>query len=142
MGKQADCPERRSICPATFSGNLYFRQKHPTTMPGQKQPTRAFNFAAKKPTMDEILASSAQLNRTSRDFLKVDLQTALTFSSIALQSTDDSVKRERNRRNARRGYDMIVRLLDRVSLTDDDAQHMTRNLVRLKTELQQLGETF
>jgi hypothetical protein len=111
-------------------------------VPRTKLPTRGFSFAAKKPTVDELLAAGAQLNRTSTDFLKVDLQTALTFSGIALQSADDPVKRQRNRKNARRGYDMIVRLVEKVSLTDDDVQYMTRNLHRLKTDLQQLGETF
>ena len=92
--------------------------------------------------MDELLTSYAQLNRTTADFLKVDLQTALTFSGIALQHGTDSVKKERNRRNARRGYDTILRLLERVSLDDHDARHLKHNLRRLKTELQELGETF
>jgi hypothetical protein len=111
-------------------------------MPSTKDPSEAFSFAAKRPTVDELLSVSAQLNRTSTDFLKVDLETALTFSSIALQSLDDPIKRQRNRRNARRGYDVIVRLMVRVSLTEDDARHIDLNLQRLKRELQQLGETF
>jgi hypothetical protein len=108
----------------------------------KKPPTRAFRFAAKKPTVDEILKVGAELNRTGTDFLKVDLKTALSFSNFALQSVDDPTKRQRNRRNARRAYDTVLRLLKRVSLSDDDAQRMNRNLERLKTELQHLGETF
>jgi len=111
-------------------------------MPGKKPPTQELNFAAKKPTVDEILALGAQLNRTSTDFLKVDLETALTFAGIALQNASDSVKRQRNQRNARRGYDMIVRLVGKVALSDEDTRFLARNLSRLKTELQQLGETF
>lgn len=100
------------------------------------------NFAAKKPGMDEILSSAAQLNRTSIDFLKIDLQTALTFSQIALQSNADAEKRRRNRKNARKGYDTIVRLAEKVSLSDRDGRYISRNLERLKSELQQLGEIF
>jgi hypothetical protein len=111
-------------------------------MPWKEEPTREFDFAAKKPTVDEWLASRDQLNRTSTDFLKIDLETALTFSSIALQNAMNTVKRQRNQRNARVGYDTIVRLIEKVTLTDEETRFMVRNLQRLKTELQQLGETF
>ena len=92
--------------------------------------------------MDEILASGARLNRTLKDFLKLDLQTSLTFSGLALQSTDDPAKRQRNRQHARHGYDTITHLLDRVALDRSDARAITRDLRRLKSELRQLGETF
>jgi hypothetical protein len=111
-------------------------------MPKQKPPSQRVNFAASKPTADQFLAASAELNRTSTDFLKVDLETALTFSGIALQSNNDEGKRRRNRINARRGYDMILHLARKVSLSQDDAEVMSHKLKRLKSELQSLGETF
>jgi hypothetical protein len=111
-------------------------------MPGKEQLTWGFNFVAKKPTMDELLTSRDELNRTSADFLKVDLETALTFSGIALQNAANSIKRQRNQRNARLGYDTIVRLIQKVTLSDEEIRSMAGKLQRLKTELQQLGETF
>jgi hypothetical protein len=111
-------------------------------MPRQKRPNRELNFVARKPSIDEILTAASELNRTSTDFLKIDLQTALTFSRIALENNTDNEKRRRNRRNARRGYDTIIRLIKRVSLSDGDAKFMSYNLERLKSELRQLGEVF
>lgn len=91
--------------------------------------------------MDELLASRNQLNRASVNFLKVEAETALTFAGIALQS-QDSVKRLRNRRLARKAYDKILQLQDRVSLSQDDAQDLAEDLARLRSELSQLGEVL
>jgi hypothetical protein len=123
-------------------GNPVSEWAHPKHMPRRRRPTREPNFAAKKPSMNEIISAGAQLNRTSIDFLKVDLQTALTFSKIALQSDGDAERRRRNCRNAHKAYDTIVRLAGRVSFSDGDARYISRNLERLKSELQKLGETF
>jgi hypothetical protein len=111
-------------------------------MPRGKSPTRELNLAAKRPTIDQFLAVNIELNRTRAEFLKVDVQTALTFAAIALQSENDLGKRRRNQRNARRGYDTILRLVQKVSLNEADAEMLTRNLGRLKSELQELGESF
>jgi hypothetical protein len=94
-----------------------------------------------KPTVDELVASLGQLNRASAEFLKTDVETALIFTSIALQ-TEDFSKRQRNRQNARRGYDTVVRLAGRIRLSDDDEQFLTERLARLKSELQRLGEVL
>jgi hypothetical protein len=98
-------------------------------------------YAALKPTVDELLDSLGQLKRTSTEFLKTDIETALTFSSIAAQ-TEDLQKKHRNRQHARRGYDTILRLSSRVKLSDDDEQLLSEKLMRLKAELQRLGEVF
>jgi hypothetical protein len=98
-------------------------------------------YAALKPTVNELLLSLGELNRTSAEFLKTDVETALTFSSIALQ-TEDLSKRQRNRRNARKGYDTILRLARRVRLSTDDEQFLSEKMGRLKSELQRLGEVF
>ena len=73
------------------------------------------------------------------NFLKTDLNTALTFSAIALQARETS-KRERMREHARKAYDTVVRLMRRVELTPPDAQFLARNLKRLRAELISLGE--
>ena len=110
-------------------------------MPQQKPKTLEPSYAAPRPTTGDLLATAAESNRVSIDFLKVDLQTALTFSELALQSPD-GIKRNRNRRNARRGYDTILRLIDKVSLSDSDARSLGGQLLRLKSDLEELGETF
>lgn len=97
--------------------------------------------AAAKPTVDEILASKSRVNKVSTDFLKLDLQTALTFTGLALE-TDDGLKKERNRRAARKAYDTILHLIDRVTLTDDQAEFFEKNLVQLKSDLVKLGESL
>jgi hypothetical protein len=107
-----------------------------------RNPAVGHSFAATRPTVDQFLALLAEINRTSVDFLKTDVETALTFSAIALQSSGNTKRRHRNRSSARRGYDTIVRFIERVPLTDDDAQFLLRKLERLKLELQSLGETF
>ena len=98
-------------------------------------------YQAPKPTIDQLLDVGKDFNRVSTDFLRVDVATALTFSGIALQ-TDDAVKRQRNRRAARRAYDTIRRFAKHVTLASDDAQMLASDLARLKSELQTLGEVF
>ena len=92
-------------------------------------------------TMDEFLASSARLKQACADFLKIDVAMALTFSGIALR-TQDSAKERRNRESARKAYDTVLKLMDKVTLTRDDARILAHNLQRLKSELVSLGEVF
>ncbi|MFZ3342593.1 MAG: hypothetical protein WA609_08010 [Terriglobales bacterium] len=98
-------------------------------------------YAAAKPTVDEILASIARHHKTSTDFLKADIEMALTFAGIA-RSARISEERERNRRSARKAYDTVIRLIARVDLTDHDAKVLGRSLARLKSELRGLGEVL
>jgi len=103
------------------------------------RPKDAWGCAAAKITFDEILASRDRMNRTSMDFLRIDLDTALTFSSVALQ-TDDMSKKHRNQRAARRAYDTVLRLIKKVTLTDAEARVFAQSLGRLKSDLENLGE--
>lgn len=89
----------------------------------------------------DIFKSSAELNATSVNFLKIDLNTALTFTGIALEA-QDAEKRDRNRHNARIGYDTVLRLLPKVSPTPDDEKIIEEKLELLKAELVKLGERF
>lgn len=104
-------------------------------------PRKQHGHAAPKPTMDDLLASQSRANRASTDFLKLDLQTALTFTGLA-SNAEDRVKRERNQRAARKAYETIVHLIDRVTLTEDQARFFEENLSRLKRELIDLGEVL
>jgi predicted RNase H-like nuclease (RuvC/YqgF family) len=75
------------------------------------------------------------------DFLRVDTKMGLTFSGIA-QLTDDVATRERLTRSARKAYDTIVRLKKSLSLTEVEADILDRDLRRLRSELESLGEAF
>jgi hypothetical protein len=91
--------------------------------------------------MDGIRASRDELNQKSVDFLKVDVETALTFSKIAIESFDPA-KKKRNRKNARKGYDTILRFMSKVSMEDEDTDYLSDRLRELKSNLQNLGEVF
>jgi hypothetical protein len=91
--------------------------------------------------MDELLASRERMNRASAEFLKLDLQTALTFVGIARQ-TRDQVRKRRNCMAARRAYDTVMRLVDKIQLSVEDRRAVSHGLKRLRTELETLGEVF
>jgi hypothetical protein len=109
-------------------------------VPGKRKHVEPL-YQAPKATVDKLLANGKEFNRVSTDFLKIDAATGLTFAGIALQ-TDDATKKQRNRLAARKAYDTIRRLAKGVDLTPNDAQVLSRDLGRLKSELQTLGETF
>jgi uncharacterized coiled-coil DUF342 family protein len=87
------------------------------------------------------LDTLAKMAQVRRDFLKVDLQMALTFTQIALQ-TADPARKQRAIRSARKAYLAITRFLPETSLTPEDAGKVASNLERLKHELQALGEVL
>ena len=98
-------------------------------------------YAAPKPTLDDFLANRQAFNRVSTDFLKIDVATAFIFAKRAAQA-DDAAKRRRSQRAARIAYDTVHRFADKMDLTREDAEVLSSNLERLKSELQALGETF
>lgn len=75
------------------------------------------------------------------NFLRIDTQTGLIFSGIAL-GTDDLEKKERTTRMARKAYDTVLRLKLGIGLTDADNHRLQRSLERLKGKLEMLGERF
>ena len=75
------------------------------------------------------------------EFVKTELKTGLTFSTIALQAKD-AQKISRNTMNARKAYDTLLRFLDRSTLSDQDVADVEQMLAKLKANLIQLGETF
>ena len=79
------------------------------------------------------------MNRASADFLKIDVQTALTFVNSARQTSDPDRKR-RNREAARRAYQTVTKLMKRVNLNEEDMRTLVRGLEQLRSELEQLGE--
>lgn len=91
--------------------------------------------------MDELLASREEINRSAANFLKIDLQTALTFVKIARTTGDDSRKR-RNCRAARKAYSTVAKLVPKVSLNAEDSRIVRQGLAELKNALDALGDEF
>jgi len=91
--------------------------------------------------MDELLASRERMNRASAEFLKTDLETALTFVKIARQTGDD-VRRKRTCRAARKAYETLTKFVNKVELRTEHARQVSLGLQQLKSELEGLGEVF
>jgi len=108
-------------------------------MPSKKR--RPTIRAAPKPTMDEILASRERLNRASTNFLKIDIETALTFLRAARQTTD-ATRRRRNQAAALRAFNTVTKLMERVNLSHEDVRTIVLGLEQLRSELEELGEVL
>lgn len=78
-------------------------------------------------------------NNGEIEFLRSEAITGLTFSRIALRSTDQE-KTDRNRANARKAYDALLHFLPRVSDTSEIWEEIRTTVAELKSNLQQLGE--
>jgi len=98
-------------------------------------------LAAAKPTIDELLATRERMNRASVEFLKTDLETALTFVKIARQTRDES-RRERTCRAARKAYETLTKFVNKVNLDAENGRQVGLGLKQLKSELESLGEVF
>jgi hypothetical protein len=94
-----------------------------------------------KVLVHDLSDTGKELNATNVNFLKIDVETALTFSGLALK-TDNEAKRKRNRHHARRAYDTILRLWDSVTFTPDEEAYMHNMIAHLKNDLEMLGEKF
>ncbi len=99
--------------------------------------------------LHDNLARAAELekewNRSGFAFISTDLQTSLTFATLAIQARDDNEKRQRNRTNARRGYDAVVYFMkkfDRDTISAPELTDIEDKLRRLKLTLLELGEDF
>jgi hypothetical protein len=86
--------------------------------------------------------SGNHANKTGAMFLRIDSELGLTFSGIALEAGKNAEKRRRTTEVARKAYDTITRLRERILLTGAEQDNLDANLKRLKSELQTLGEKF
>ena len=76
-------------------------------------------------------------------FLFVEVKTGLTFANSALSGTGRTRERiERNRKNARRAYDSLLRFRRRVPLSDKEAVRLEAGIQELKAALQALGDSL
>lgn len=82
------------------------------------------------------------LNATSVQVLKTDLETALTFVRIAREAGEDAEKKRRNQANARKAYDSVLHYEKRLDLSADERRELAEKLKRLKSALIDLGEVF
>lgn len=73
------------------------------------------------------------------DFLRCEIDTGLTLAKIALDANRRD-RRNRNRLNARKAYDTVLRFMPRVSLTREEVSEMKIRVEHLKAELVRLGE--
>jgi hypothetical protein len=80
-----------------------------------------------------------QFERNRAQFLITELSTALTFCEVA-KSSDDPEKTQRNVKNAREGYDTILKFRNGVHLDAQAKTEFENKCSHLKSELQALGE--
>jgi hypothetical protein len=80
------------------------------------------------------------MNQNQIDLILVDLDTSLTFASIAQGAGATEDKRERNIHHARRGYETIVHLMETAELTDKEKKDIEIKLQDLKSALEGLGQ--
>ena len=73
-------------------------------------------------------------------FLKTDLALGLTFAAAALASGRHSQRKERNRTNAQKALDTVVKHRDRANLNPDDYAQIETKIDRLRAALQKLDQ--
>lgn len=78
-------------------------------------------------------------NASAANFLHTELEISNTFADSALGSRNAG-RIAADRKNARTGYDTVVRLAACLELTAEEIQMVRGKLARLKLKLIQLGE--
>jgi hypothetical protein len=91
-----------------------------------------------------LLVDSSQivenLKRNGFEFLKTEINVGLTLAKGASQAGDSSSKKVRNQAKARRAYDTVVRLSERLHLNESEVEELNQRLEPLRSALQELGE--
>ena len=83
----------------------------------------------------EFIGSSG----AATEFLRAELLAGMTRANIA-QNTSDESKKQRNRREARKAYDAVLRFLPQTFLSHDEEEQIDSKLAELKSALRSLGE--
>lgn len=112
--------------------------------PDKRVDTVALNhepLKAASPSLPKRPAGYDRGHKARADFLRVDSQLGLTYSGMAL-GTSDPERKTRTIGFARQAYDTIERFRRHVDLTDEQTAKLNVNVARLKRELQRLGQTF
>jgi hypothetical protein len=71
----------------------------------------------------------------------VELDTGLQFASSASIARHED-RKARNRKNARKAYDALLRFIPKGSLTREESDEIARRLACLKSTLLNLGENI
>lgn len=108
----------------------------------QNSANRALKDLAVNNEIGQAQLLGKQLNDQKVDLIKIDLQTSFTFAKIAKDAADDREKQLRNRHHARRGYDAVNHFLETAKLGRSERDAIEQGIGRLKTELEELGESF
>jgi hypothetical protein len=92
---------------------------------------------------EETQKAKARSRRSGAELIMVDIEVAFTFLEVGRTSKEPSTAM-RNRKNARKAYDSILRLLPRTIAAFSVAEQMAlhRKLKELKSRLEHLGESF
>ena len=91
--------------------------------------------------MPEKSSIANAFNQQAGDFLKIELETGLTFAKIALSGEAGSEKRTRNRANALKAYQTVLRLRKRVpSMNQESTRDIQEGLDQLRAALEGLAE--
>jgi len=83
--------------------------------------------------------AGTQFLTATLSFIVTELEVAETFAGIALES-DNREKILRNTKNARTGYETILRFLDIIPLEMRKQKYIAQRLTSLKLKLVELGE--
>lgn len=93
---------------------------------------------------DEIakgMEIQGQTRKAAEKFLQTELETSITFAEAALSAGNNNLeKRERDRANARKGYDTILRFGRKYAVQPSAAEDFADRLRHLKSALHTLGE--
>ncbi len=90
------------------------------------------------PLTESIHQVMEKSHRVGVEFLLTDLRTGMTFLDLA-DVTHSAAIRERNRNNARVVYDTVLRLMSRLSPTEEERSNLEDRLSELRKRLIEVG---
>ena len=112
----------------------------PQSVPADHAAIEKHQISSGKTTSSDFDKLRARLNNRYIEFLQVDLDLGLTMAQIAACADEGSARRERNRRNARRAYNAILELREKVVTTAEQSRQLSLKVRLLHTALVDLGE--
>ncbi len=81
----------------------------------------------------------SRVNSAEMEFVRAELLAGITRANIARNASDES-KKQRNRREARKAYDAILRYLPQTFPSQEEKDQIDSKLTELKFALRSLGE--
>jgi len=80
------------------------------------------------------------LNVQMTKFLNADLALGLTFAAAAMAAGNQSSRKERNRTNAQKALDAVVKHRHQANLNSDDSAQIETKINRLRIAIQKLDQ--